>query len=127
MPYCFGTRNDQFVDAWTTWHLHFRGHASNTPEDNAYRNELCDRIRGLRPCDSLRAMYTCPCPQLKRGRDLENTLFYNVGPAVFGHRRFLHFEKKVAALPSPPKPLPNAVAYVRYEIGKQTARDGPTL
>src|SRR6266852_2777737 len=23
MPYCFGTRNDQFVEAWTTWHLNF--------------------------------------------------------------------------------------------------------
>ena len=125
MPYCFGTRNEQFVEAWTTWHLNFPGHATNTPEDDAYRKELCDRIRGLRACGSLRAMYTCL--QLPRGRDLENTLFYNVGPAVFGQRRFLRFERKVAAPPSPPTLLPNSVAYVRYEIGKQTAPNGPTL
>lgn len=119
---------DQLVEAWTSWHVNYAGHSTNTKEDDQYREELRGRIRYLAAGVGLNATYTCW--EWPGTRDLENLLLYNagIGSSDFGNRRCLRFEKRIANELQPCPQLPDAVAYVRYEVSKQiNPPNGKTL
>jgi hypothetical protein len=127
MPYHLRS-TDQLVEAWTSWHLNFAGHSTNTKEDDQYREELRGRIRDLAAGVGLNAAYTCR--RWPGNRDLENLLLYNGGirRSDFGDRRFLRFEKRTANELQPCPQLPDAVAYVRYEVSEHIIpSNGKTL
>ncbi len=110
MPYGFVQSDNQVVEAWTSWHLHFRDR-SNTEEDDRYREELQRRLGQLTPGAGLRATYTCQ--HWPPRCDLENLLLYNVSQSgkPFGKRGFLLFEKRIGKLS-----VPNAAAHIRYKV-----------
>jgi hypothetical protein len=92
----YGTSNSQFVEAWTSWHLHFPGHTrTNTSEDDDYRSKLCNGIMSLNGGGILTARYVCL--KFPKRRDVENTLLYNVDQygSVFGVRCGLRFEGQI--------------------------------
>jgi hypothetical protein len=64
---------------------------------------------------------TYACRAWPRNRDLENLLLYNaeISSSDFKDRRCLRLEKRTANELQPCPQLPNAVAYVRYEVSKK--------
>ncbi|WP_143271532.1 hypothetical protein [Bradyrhizobium mercantei] len=116
MPYHIRS-TDEFVEAWTSWHVNFSAHSTNTKEDDQYRKELRDGIQHLAAGVGLNATYTCQ--EWPRNRDVENLLLYNprISSEDFGNRQCLRFEKRTAAKLQPCPQLPDA--YVRYEVSKQ--------
>jgi hypothetical protein len=112
MPYYFGESNDRLVELWTSCDLQNEGNN----ESKRYREDLCGRLRQLTAGMGLHGTYTClKWPQ---GCDLDNLLLYNVSQSgrPFGQRQFLLCEKKVVGKLPPCCKVPEAVAYVRYEI-----------
>ena len=75
------------------------------------RAELRAAMRGLepRPGDWLSATYVSPTADLV---DLENVLFYNVGPGVFSHLTARGLS--AVRMHAPPKPSPNGREYAHY-------------
>jgi hypothetical protein len=112
------TASPQQVDAWSAWALPW-GRLSM--EQSRFKGKLRQAIGDLDPCSGLRATYTTVA---RRGPDLENLLFYNVGSSPFAKtgRDLIRFERLVELPPEPTEKLSVRMAHhVRYKIEQQSA------
>src|SRR5262245_46133260 len=103
-----------WIEAWSVWHLPFM-HLST--DQRRYKFDLGKAVEKLTGQGVLRATYTSR--DTRRSPDLENVLFYNVGPARFKNAAVdvLRFERRFDAPPEMPlSPGFEATHHVRYQI-----------
>jgi hypothetical protein len=114
--------NGQLVEAWTAWHLPYPSSRPLKPNHRAYRDALRKAIPTLRTGGFLGATYTYQDDGSERNRDIENSLFYNVGTGCFRTlaTRSLRFDRKDRRPAKSPYPLDFVpLAHVLYGIANK--------
>lgn len=100
------------VDTWSSSCLQFE------PEgwQRGWRDELAQHLREMRITGALYAVYES---EAKQPVDVENVLFYNVGPSAFRHltSRGIAFERSFSAPTPPPHPTSEPVLHHQTYTG----------
>lgn len=98
---------DRVVEYWSPWSLPY---TRTKPIHDKFRTELRTALATLTASGGLDASYAPAC--IETNRDIENTLFYNVGTGSFRYlaHQYLRFKRTSAEANSHP-----GLHYARYE------------